>query len=237
MVFEGILEEISEQAGNGFSADYVHLGRNSDPVMNGQRTFYVDFSRKAPPPPKTPKKAKTDGASNDVTTTTRKKQSKKSKTASQSDKKGKTVVIRNGKFYVPDADDFENGNENFDEDDFGLGTFAHRVGSKACNAQNKAVLPKEQTQMLVDRIKKLVSLWADEERMNGNKVFYWNIMNKDETNTISTQVPTSMEELSSFGILGENIERENGKRPIKSIGRLSSWKISKNILILMAQSA
>jgi len=65
----------------------------------------------------------------------------------------------------------------------------------------------------------------------------WNIMNKDETNTISTQVPTSMEELSSFGILGENIERENGKRPIKSIGRLSSWKISKNILILMAQSA
>jgi len=42
-------------------------------------------------------------------------------------------------------------------------------------------------------------------------------MNKDETNTISTQVPTSMEELSSLGILGENIEKEYGERLIKSI--------------------
>jgi len=76
--------------------------------------------------------------------------------------------------------------------------------------------------MLVDHITKLVSMWADEKQMNGNKAFYWNIMNKDETNTISTQVPTSMEELSSFGILGENIERENGKRPIKSIAGKSA---------------
>jgi len=148
-----------------------HLGRNSDPVMNGQWTFYVDFPRRAPPPPKTPKKAKTDGASNDVTSTTRKKQSKKSKTASQSDKKGKTVVTRNGKFYVPDADDFENGNESCDEDDFGFGAFVHKVGSKSRNLQNKAVLPKEKTQMLVDHITKLVSMWADEKQMNGNKAF------------------------------------------------------------------
>mmetsp|Transcript_7040 Transcript_7040/g.10639 ORF Transcript_7040/g.10639 Transcript_7040/m.10639 type:complete len:83 (-) Transcript_7040:811-1059(-) len=71
--------------------------------------------------------------------------------------------------------------------------------------------------MLVDRIKKLVSMWADEERMNGNKVFYWNIMNTDAMNTIATQVPTPLEELSLFGIPGEHIERENGVRLIKSI--------------------
>eukprot|EP00957_Ditylum_brightwellii_P048426 3675183-Ditylum_brightwellii.AAC.1 len=74
MVFERILEEISEQAGNDFSADYIHLGQNLDPVMNGQQTFYIGFPRKALQLPRSPKKANTDSASNDTTSTTRKKQ-------------------------------------------------------------------------------------------------------------------------------------------------------------------
>mmetsp|Transcript_23024 Transcript_23024/g.30465 ORF Transcript_23024/g.30465 Transcript_23024/m.30465 type:complete len:142 (+) Transcript_23024:379-804(+) len=36
-------------------------------------------------------------------------------------------------------------------------------------------------------------------------------------NTIAAQVPTLMEELPSCGIIGENVERENGKRLIQSI--------------------
>eukprot|EP00957_Ditylum_brightwellii_P038117 2882584-Ditylum_brightwellii.AAC.1 len=55
---------------------------------------------------------------------------------------------KNGKFYVPDANDFENGNESCDEDDFGFGAFVHEFGSKSRNLQNKAVLPKEKTHML-----------------------------------------------------------------------------------------
>jgi hypothetical protein len=42
-------------------------------------------------------------------------------------------------------------------------------------------------------------------------------MNTDAMNTIATQVPTPLEELSLFGIPGEHIERENGVRLIKSI--------------------
>jgi len=42
-------------------------------------------------------------------------------------------------------------------------------------------------------------------------------MNTDVMNTIATQVPTPLEELSLFGIPGEHIERENGVRLIKSI--------------------
>eukprot|EP00957_Ditylum_brightwellii_P166157 12649670-Ditylum_brightwellii.AAC.1 len=42
-------------------------------------------------------------------------------------------------------------------------------------------------------------------------------MNKDSMKAIVAQVPTSMEELSSLGILGENIEKEYGKRLIENI--------------------
>mmetsp|Transcript_7039 Transcript_7039/g.10631 ORF Transcript_7039/g.10631 Transcript_7039/m.10631 type:complete len:105 (-) Transcript_7039:837-1151(-) len=97
MVFERILEEISKQTGNGFSADYVHLGRNSDPVTNGQRKCYVDFPRKAPLPPKTPKKAKTDGASNDAASTTRKNQYENNRKQQVKVRKGKNSCTQKWK--------------------------------------------------------------------------------------------------------------------------------------------
>ena len=36
---------------------------------------------------------------------------------------------------------------------------------------DKDILPKKHTEALMKRIKKLVSMWADEEQMNGNPIF------------------------------------------------------------------
>lgn len=44
-----------------------------------------------------------------------------------------------------------------------------KVGAKRANA--KMVLPKKHTAALLERIKKLVNMWADEEQMAGNNVF------------------------------------------------------------------
>lgn len=39
----------------------------------------------------------------------------------------------------------------------------------------KAVLSKENMDALFAKIKSLVSMWADEEQLNGKSIFYWNI--------------------------------------------------------------
>ena len=70
---------------------------------------------------------------------------------------------------------------------------------------------------LMQRIKKLVTNWAEEEQMNGNKVFYWNIMSNGAMNTIASKVPLSLDELNDLGVLGENVVKEYGERLVKNI--------------------
>ena len=42
-------------------------------------------------------------------------------------------------------------------------------------------------------------------------------MSNSAMTTFASQVPTSMEELSALGILGENVEKEYGERLVKNI--------------------
>ena len=45
------------------------------------------------------------------------------------------------------------------------------VGGKAKSpSTDRSILPKNHTEILMKRINKLVTMWADEEIMNGNKV-------------------------------------------------------------------
>ena len=60
-------------------------------------------------------------------------------------------------------------------------------------------------------------MWADEEMMNGNKVFYWNIMNNKAMGTIASQVPQTIDELNDLGVMGENVVKEYGDRLIKNL--------------------
>ena len=79
------------------------------------------------------------------------------------------------------------------------------------------ILPKNHTDALMKRIKSLVSLFADEEIMNGNKVFYWNIVSQNEMTKISYRVPLSIEELNDLAVLKEDVVKEYGDRLIKGI--------------------
>jgi bloom syndrome protein len=208
MVFNNILEEKSEVNGSGFNSDFLYHGFKSDSVRNGTFTFFVEF-------PKAGSKATPNSKKKAATSSTKKQKKSTKKTSSSSSKAKKTLSVKNGKF---DVANIETINDSDDEMYFegGLTSSSRKVGNKA-KSPDKSILPKSHTEALMKRIKKLVTLWADEEIMNGNKVFYWNIMNQHAMVTIASQVPLSIEELNDLAVLGENIVEEYGDRLIKNI--------------------
>jgi ribonuclease D len=81
---------------------------------------------------------------------------------------------------------------------------------------NSSVLSAEHTGALRARIQKLVTMWADEEQMAGNKVFYWNILTEDQTKEIATKVPTNLDELAEC-MVPKKFQEEYGDRLLKNI--------------------
>eukprot|EP00549_Striatella_unipunctata_P001171 CAMPEP_0118677586 /NCGR_PEP_ID=MMETSP0800-20121206/2713_1 /TAXON_ID=210618 ORGANISM="Striatella unipunctata, Strain CCMP2910" /NCGR_SAMPLE_ID=MMETSP0800 /ASSEMBLY_ACC=CAM_ASM_000638 /LENGTH=539 /DNA_ID=CAMNT_0006573283 /DNA_START=376 /DNA_END=1995 /DNA_ORIENTATION=- len=189
MVFDKILLEVSEANGLGFHSDYVQQGERAMAIQRGEESFFVNFPRKG------------SRISTNITKASEHQNSTKKKSRQTPSKnKGKPKI---------QAFDVLMGSEALDhEEDYGKRTKAQG---------EKNVLPKKYTEELMNRIKRLVSMWADEEQMNGNKVFYWNIMSNSAMMTFASQVPTSMEELTELGILGENVVKEYGERLVKSI--------------------
>jgi len=203
LVFEGLLQEISQENGSGFSSDYLQEGPKAHMLKNNQFQFFVDFPSKST-------KAKTSTKKKSKVTTSKtsssdKTPSKNRKATKTTKKAVKELKIKDGKFQVP-VEILD------DSDDDG-----RKVGSKSKASGDKPILPKNHTEVLVKRIKKLVSMWADEEIMNGNKVFYWNIMNNKAMGTIAAQVPLSIDELNDIGVIGENVVKEYGERLIKNL--------------------
>jgi len=201
MVFDNILEERCEESGGGFNADYIYPGQKAAQIMNSQVRFYVDF----------PGANKT---SNTTTTTSSTKKSSKTKSNSgkKSSKKDKTdkknMALKNGKLCADVSSPP------------GASNTVNPTNSKSPNTPGRSyaqVLPKQYTETLVARITKLVKMWADEEQMNGNKVFYWNIMNGATISELASYAPVSIEELSDLANLGENILKEYGERIVKNI--------------------
>lgn len=155
MVFDNILEERCEESGGGFNADYIYPGQKAAQIMNSQVRFYVDF----------PGANKT---SNTTTTTSSTKKSSKtiSNSGKKSSKKDKTdkknMALKNGKLCADVSSPP------------GASNTVNPTNSKSPNTPGRSyaqVLPKQYTETLVARITKLVKMWADEEQMNGNKVF------------------------------------------------------------------
>eukprot|EP00956_Cyclotella_meneghiniana_P023235 scaffold44786_cov61-Cyclotella_meneghiniana.AAC.11 len=77
----------------------------------------------------------------------------------------------------------------------------------------ESILLTEHTEELVDRLKTLIGVMADEEQMNGNP---WNIMSTDQIKHIAAKVPTTTEELTGCD-LPENIVTTYGERLLKNI--------------------
>eukprot|EP00547_Thalassionema_nitzschioides_P005472 CAMPEP_0194204474 /NCGR_PEP_ID=MMETSP0156-20130528/3983_1 /TAXON_ID=33649 /ORGANISM="Thalassionema nitzschioides, Strain L26-B" /LENGTH=1111 /DNA_ID=CAMNT_0038930501 /DNA_START=141 /DNA_END=3476 /DNA_ORIENTATION=+ len=196
LIYEKILVEMSEQNVSGFSSDYIRPGEEAAALQAGKRRFVVDFPKKQSRKnekdtnkAKTNKKQKKPDKKNRDTTTSESRQFKQ---------RSATVRIVN------------DSSSSDDDDDDG-----RTVGSKSLAAPS--MLPHEKTKKLIENINKLVSMWAQEEQLNGNKVFTWNIMKHESIRTIAGQVPTTVEELTSLGVLGENIIKEYGDRLLKQI--------------------
>lgn len=80
------------------------------------------------------------------------------------------------------------------------------------------VLPEKYTEALLARMQKLISMFADEEQMNGQRIFYWNIMCARHMQSIAMSVPLTIEELAEccVGIESSVLERY-GERLIRNL--------------------
>ena len=186
MVFDGILEEIAESNTAGYTSDYVSPGPNANAVMNGSFTFFVDFEAKKAAVVKEKKKA-----------------TSKKKDGGEKKKKAKKKTKKANSEYVIEVGDSPDSDEPLSS-----------MASK--NKRGKGVLPANRTADLSDRIKKLVTNMAEEEQMNGEKVFYWNILSVDNISQIAKEVPTTAEELAECGI-PVKIQKTYGERILKII--------------------
>jgi len=202
MVFDKVLEEIPVATASGFSADYVQHGNNAQAVLANTRQFHVRFAvKKAPEPKQSGKKKpaskkKKEGDKRDSINSEKKPSAKRKRTTKKNDASAYSPI------------DLQNsptlGSLSTDE----------KTGAKRTN--ENAVLEKEHTDALLARIKKLVSMWAEEEQMNGNNVFYWNIMSSQNMTKVAIQVPTTMEELADCD-LPQNVQKQYGERLVKNI--------------------
>mmetsp|Transcript_9010 Transcript_9010/g.21950 ORF Transcript_9010/g.21950 Transcript_9010/m.21950 type:complete len:1376 (+) Transcript_9010:166-4293(+) len=194
MVFENILEETASDTVSGFTADYVRPGPKSHAVLAGSHQFFVRFpAKKSSPPKESSKKAS----------------KKKDKEPSDSDAKPKAKRKSKKTRKSESALDMLR-----DSPESGNSAIGNTGAAKRTN--ENMVLPKKNTDALLARIKRLVSMWAEEEQMNGNNVFYWNIMSNDKMTKIATLVPMTIEELSECE-LPQNVQKQYGERLVTSI--------------------
>lgn len=173
LVFETYLVEISEENGSGFNSDYVQEGEKAPLLVRRQVKFEVEFP-KDPPKPKDATAGKKKAAKKSTTKSASTKKSGKKKAAAagkgkkkKATKVSKTTAASTSDFVISDEDDIE---DDEGDDEFEDPAFDRKVGAKS-KSPEKTVLPKQQTEMLMERIKKLLSMWADEERMSGNNVY------------------------------------------------------------------
>jgi superfamily II DNA helicase RecQ len=138
MVFEGVIEELSEETTGGFAADYVHPGKNAALVQSGRQQFFVSF-------PKDPPKA--------AAATRKKAAEKKGKDDDDYDKKprAKKKSIKSNKSSETSPIAIDDGPDSSAD---------KRLGVK--RSSEPSVLPKKHTDALLGRIKRLVSMWAEE---------------------------------------------------------------------------
>lgn len=203
LVLQRIIEETSQQNQGGFTSDYAAPGENALAVQQGRHPFIVEFpiatSKKAPG--KENKEAS-------VKSSTKKKKTPAKKKADQ-DKSATKTKRKSPKESVVET--YEISDSSDDEDDDRLGS------ATSSDGKVEEVLPPIKTKELLEIIKKLSTAWAQEERLYGKEVFYWNILSHHAMKSIASHVPMSVDELSALGVLGENIVKEYGPRLIKAL--------------------
>lgn len=213
MVFDRIISEKCVQNKGGFKSDYVELAENAMAVQNGTRKFFVNF----PNPIKKVDAEKENQASKPRSTKKTKivaNMTSKIVPVPATKSRGARTGAASSVARQPPALCID---ESSDDDDDEEPDVAVRVRSAGNKSQSMSVLPHEATQVLISRIKTLATNWAEEERMYGKNMFYWNILSNEAMKSIAAQVPTTVEDLKAIGVLGENIIKEYGERIVKIV--------------------
>jgi bloom syndrome protein len=212
MVFDRIITEICVQNKGGFNSDYVNLAENAVAVQNGTRKFFVDF----PKPIKNTDAEKENKAAAPKSTKITKKDStatKKKAPAAAAKANAKKTAAASNAVQKPLTYCIDESSDD-DDDELDVATRPRSAGIKS---QSVSILPHEATQELISRIKTLATNWAEEERMYGKNMFYWNILSNEAMKSIAAQAPMTVEDLKAIGVLGENIIKEYGERIVKIV--------------------
>ena len=160
MVFGRLLVEESIANGGGFSSDYVSLAENAAAVQNGQRRFFVEF----------PKAAATKGKENATSVSPKQTKTKAASAKKPRQKLGPSNAASANTLKNAEAEGgltfIEVDDSSDQEDDSHAGATVR--GSKAIAP---SALPYKHNKALVEKIKSLTQVWAEEERLLGNSVF------------------------------------------------------------------
>jgi superfamily II DNA helicase RecQ len=111
--------------------------------------------------------------------------------------------------FEPD-DDVEGDNDD-DDSAFLLSGNAKEAGDIP------PIIPQEHIKALMDILKKLALFWAEEERLTDGNVQYWHILSTQSMKAIASNAPTTVDELTTLGVLGEKQIEEYGARIVKPI--------------------
>eukprot|EP00934_Nitzschia_sp_Nitz4_P008470 Nitzschia sp. Nitz4//scaffold102_size76354//38618//42311//NITZ4_005634-RA/size76354-processed-gene-0.40-mRNA-1//-1//CDS//3329532255//8460//frame0 len=202
MIFERLLVETSTETFGGFSSDYVNHGEHAGSILYSSKKFFVEFPKA--------KSAERPSIQELPTSNTSKPSNSKTPMVKPSANRTNTSSVTQNT--TPDTGGglqfSENGADSGDE------TLSSRQTSKH---EIPAALPKDDATELARTIKRLTGMWAAEEQMLGNQVFYWHILNDQTTKLIAAYAPTSIEDLASIGIVAEQILKEYGERLVKVI--------------------
>jgi bloom syndrome protein len=228
MIFDRIIVEESAENTGGFNSDYVRLAENAIAVKNGQHQFYVNFPKH--------KTATTNVVDTEKENKTNSKKPKadetKSKKGSATKKRGASAPVQtkhdvDSRKYsarieretvcIDESTSSDDIDDDDDDDNDVIELLSTRGGRSSIGIKANSILPYEATQGLISRIKTLATNWAEEERMCGNNMFYWNILSNDVMKTIAAEVPMTLSALKSIGCLGENIIKEYGERIVKIV--------------------
>jgi len=152
LVYEGVLLELPESNAGGFSSDYVYPGEKAILISKGQAKFEVEF-------PCSKKVAPTRGRkSSSIKSGEKNENIYKSLLTGQTDTSITTPTER-FECFEADLEDIE------------ASVLVRDIGKKSRASTDNSVLSKKHTEMLKKRLTKLVGMWAEEEQMNGKKVF------------------------------------------------------------------
>jgi bloom syndrome protein len=197
LVFERIFEEVTDQSKSGYPVDYIHPGEQAQPVQSGQCHVFVEFPK---------------------ATTKKVSPKEKAKDGSDSSKKTEQAVKKNSN--AKSSGTLAQASDSSNASDDGAKLTEHRVAVSSAAKLPTGVLPKDKTQELADKIKSLLIVMAEAERMmSGSDVYYWNILSNSTVKQVALCAPTTVEELRAMSIVGENIIKEYGEQLVRAVNR------------------